>query len=143
MLTYSSDQSISDPTNILPGSSSCINPIFTDQPKLVIKQWCSSFLHANCHHQMTYCNLNIMVVYPLPYERLVRDYTRADKSSINTAGNKLDQDFLFTNNSVSQQVIIFSRTVMNVFPNVAPNKFVTFNDIIPPGTTSNIKDKIN
>ena len=84
-----------------------------------------------------------MVVYHLPYERLVRDCTRADKSSINAAGNKLDQEFLFPNNSVSQQVIIFSRTVMNVFPNVAPNKFVTFNGRNPAGMTSNIKDEIN
>ena len=32
---------------------------------------------------------------------------------------------------------------MNVFPNVAPNKFVTFNGRNPAGMTSNIKDEIN
>ena len=50
---------------------------------------------------------------------------------------------MFSNKSVNQQVIIFSQTVMNVFSNFVPNKFVTFNDRDPPWMTSNIKDKVN
>ena len=50
---------------------------------------------------------------------------------------------MFTNNSVSQQIIVFSSIVINIFLNVAPNKFVTFNDRDPPGRACNIKDKIN
>ena len=61
----------------------------------------------------------------------------------NAALNKVDWEFLFSNKSVNQQVVIFNRSVMNVFSNFVPNKFVTFNDREPPWMTSNIKDKIN
>ena len=55
----------------------------------------------------------------------------------------MDWEFLFSNESVNQQVIILNRTVMNVFLNFVPNKCVTFNDRKPPWMTSNIKDQIN
>ena len=55
----------------------------------------------------------------------------------------MDWEFLFSNKSVNQQVIIFNRSVMNVFSNFVPNKFVTFNDRDSPWMTSSIKDKIN
>ena len=100
-------------------------------------------LHTNCHHQVTYCNINLMIVYPSPYERLVWDYKRANESLINAALNKVDWEFLFSNKSVNQQVIIFNQSVMNIFSNFVLNKFVTFNDRDPPWMTSNIKDKIN
>ena len=73
-----------------------------------------------------------MIVYPPPYERLVWDYKRANESAISVTLNKVDWKFLFSNKSVKQQVIIFSRTVMNVFSNFVPNKSVTFNHRDPP-----------
>ena len=73
-----------------------------------------------------------MIVYLPPSERLVRDYKRANESAINVALHKVDCEFLFSNKSVNQQVIIFNRTVMNIFLNFIPNKFVTFNDRDPP-----------
>ena len=80
-----------------------------------------------------------MIVYPPPYECLVWDYKRASEKAINAALNKVDQEFLFSNKSVNQKVIIFNRTAMNVFSNSVPNKFVTFNDRGPQWMTSNIK----
>ena len=73
-----------------------------------------------------------MIVYLPPSERLVRDYKRANESVINVALHKEDCEFLFSNKSVNQQVNIFNWTVMNVFLNFVPNKFVTFNDRGPP-----------
>ena len=110
------DQLISDPTHILPASSFCI-----DQPNLVVDSGVHPSLHTNCHHQITYCNRNLMIVYSPPYERLVWDYKRPNESAINTALNKADWEFLFSNKSVNQQVIIFNRTVMNVLSNFDPN----------------------
>ena len=81
-----------------------------------------------------------MIVYPPPYERLVWDYKRANESVISATLNKVDSKFLFSNKSVKQQVIIFSRTVVNVFSNFVPNKSVTFNHRDPPWMTS---DKTN
>ena len=129
---YGFDQLISDPTPILPASSLCINLIFIDQLKLVVDSGVHPSFHTNCHHQITYCNINLMIVYSPPYERLVWDYIRANESVINAALNKVDWEFLFSNKSVTKQVIIFNQSVMNVFSNFVPNKFVTFNDSDPP-----------
>ena len=68
-----------------------------------------------------------MIVYPPPYEHVVWDYERA-RSVTNAALNKVDWEFLFSNKSINQQVIIFNLSVMNAFSNFVPNKFVTFND---------------
>ena len=68
---YVFDQLVSDPTHVLPASSSSFDLIFTDQPNLVIDNGVHPFLHTSCHHQITYYNLNLMIVYPPPYERLV------------------------------------------------------------------------
>ena len=55
----------------------------------------------------------------------------------------MDWEFLFFNKSINQLVIIFNQSVMNIFSNFVPNKFVTFNERDPSWMTSNIKDKIN
>ena len=104
---YGFDQLILDPTQILPASSSCIDLIFTDQPNLVVDSGVHPSLHANCHHQITYCKLNLMIAYP-PYEHLVWDYKRANGSAINATLNRVDWKFLFSNKSINQQVIIFN-----------------------------------
>ena len=87
---YGFDQLISDPTRLLPASSSRIDLIFTDQPNLGVDNSVHPSVHTNCHHQTTYCNINLMIVYPTPYERLVWDYKRANESAIKTALNKVD-----------------------------------------------------
>ena len=58
-------QLITDPTDILPQSSSCIDLIFIGQTNLVIKSGVYSSLHASCHHQVTHCQLNLKIVFPL------------------------------------------------------------------------------
>ena len=103
---YGFDQLISDPTHVLPASSLCIDLIFTDQPNLVVDSGVHPSLHINCHHQIAYCNINLTIVYPPPYEHLVWHYKRANESFINAALNKVDWEFLFSNKSVNQQVII-------------------------------------
>ena len=55
----------------------------------------------------------------------------------------MDWEFLISNKSANQRVIIFNGTVMNVFSNFVPNTFMTFNDQDTPWMTSSIKDKIN
>ena len=54
---YGFDQLISDPTHALSASSSCIDLTFTDQPNLAVDSGVYPYLHTNCHHQITYCNI--------------------------------------------------------------------------------------
>ena len=57
-------QIISDPSHILPQSSSCIDLFFADQPNYVTDCGTHPSLHPNCHHQITFCKLNLKVEYP-------------------------------------------------------------------------------
>ena len=70
-LLYGFSQLISEPTHILQNPSFCINLIFTDRPNLVINSRIKPSLHENCHHQITYAKINLQIIYPPPYHRLV------------------------------------------------------------------------
>ena len=61
-------QLISNPTHILPNSSSCIDLIFTDQTNLEVDTGVHLSLHPNYHHQITYCKFSLFIKYPTPYE---------------------------------------------------------------------------
>ena len=71
--SYGLSQIISDPTHILPNSSSCIDLIFTNQPNLVTENGVYPSLHPKCHHQIVFAKLNLNVEYPPLYERLIWD----------------------------------------------------------------------
>ena len=64
--THGLHQLISQPTHLLPTSSTCIDLIFTDQPNLVVNSGAHPSLHKNCHHQITFCKLNLKIEYPHP-----------------------------------------------------------------------------
>ena len=107
--THGVHQLISAPTHILRNSLSCIDLIFTDQPSLVVGSGVHPTLHENCHHQTTYFKLNLRIVYPPPYERLVWDFIRADVIAKITAINQVDWKFLFPCKKFHQQVIFFQK----------------------------------
>ena len=88
--TYGFHQLISDPTHLLPNSSSCIDFIFTDQPNLVVDSGVHPTLHGNCHHRIIVSKFNLMIEYPLPYERLLWDYKKASIDSIQKALEKIN-----------------------------------------------------
>ena len=115
-------QIISDPTHILPHSSSCIDLIFTDQPNYVIDSGTHPSLHPNCHHQITFCKLNLKVEYPPPYERLVWNFKKSNNDAIKKAIELVNWNFLFSNKSVHVQANIFNQTLMNVLSTYIPNK---------------------
>ena len=64
--THGLYQLISQPTHRLPTSSTCIDLKSTDQPNLVVNSGAHPSLHKNCHHQITFCKLNLKIEYPHP-----------------------------------------------------------------------------
>ena len=52
--SYGLTQIISEPTHILPHSSTCIDLLFTNQPNMVSESGVFPSLHNNCHHQIIY-----------------------------------------------------------------------------------------
>ena len=122
--------------------SSCIDLIFTDQPNYVIDCGTHPSLHPNCHHQITFCKLNLKVEYPLPYECLVWNFKKSNNDAIKKAIKLVNWNFLFSNKSVHEQVTIFNQTLMNIFSNYIPNKLITVDDKDPPWMNESIKKKI-
>ena len=86
---------ISQPTHLLPSSSTCIDLVFTDQSNLVVDSGVHSSFHKNFHHQITFCKLNLQIEYPPPYKRLVWDYKKADTNSIRKTLKQVNREFLF------------------------------------------------
>ena len=130
--THDFKQLISDATHILPQSTSCIDLIFTDQPNYVIDCGTHSSLNKNCHHQITFCKLNLKVEYPTPYQRLAWNFKKSNNDAIKRAIELVNWNSLFSHKNVHEQVAIFNQTLMNIFSNYIPNKFVTIDDNDPP-----------
>ena len=57
--SYCLSQIISDPTHIVPNSTSCIDLIFTNQHNLVIESGVHPSLHLKCHHRIVFAKLNL------------------------------------------------------------------------------------
>ena len=72
---YGFHQLISDPTHLLPNSSSCIDLIY-DQPNLAVDSGVHPTFHGNCLYQIIFNKFNLMIKYTPPYERLVWDYKK-------------------------------------------------------------------
>ena len=140
--SYGFQQLISEPTHILNNSSSCIDLIFTDEPNLVINSGTHLSLHLNCHHKITHFKIYLKITYPPPHKRLVWDFKRANIPSIRKAIKMVDWRFMFLNKSVHDQVSIFSNTLINIFSNYIPHRYVTVDDRDPPWMTEIIKNKI-
>ena len=93
--THGFKQLISDATHILPQSTSCIDLIFTDQPNYIIDCGTHPSLNKNCHHQITFCKLNLKVEYPPPYQRLVWNFKKSNNDAIKRAIELVNWNSLF------------------------------------------------
>ena len=76
-------QVISKPTNLEPHKNlSCIDLFVTDQPNIILDSGTRASLDSYCHQQIIYCKLNFKIPPPLPFERKIRHYNRADSAAI-------------------------------------------------------------
>ena len=135
-------QLINEPTHIQTNSSSCIDLIFTNQPNLYVNSGVHSSLHNNCHHQIVYSTFNLNIYYAPPYQRLVWDYKKADEKSIRKALDLVNWGRLFDHNNIDSQVMTLNETILNVFQNYVPNKYITIDDKDPVWMNETIKSKI-
>ena len=135
-------QLINEPTHTQTNSSSCIDLIFTNQPNLSVNSGVHSSLHPNCHHQIVYSTFNLNIYYPPPYQRLVWDYKKADEKSIRKALDLVNWERLFDHKNIDSQVMTLNETILNVFRNYVPNKYMTIDDKDPVWMNETIKLKI-
>ena len=140
--SYGFKQLMSEPTYILKNSSSCIGLISTDRPSLVIDSSTHPSLRPNFHYKIIHCKIDLKIIYPRSYMRLIWDFKRADTSSIRKAIKMIDWRCMFLNKNVPKQVSIFDKTLMNIFTNYIPNRYITIDDRDPPWMNEIIKKKV-
>ena len=99
-------------------------------------------LDNNCHHQITFAHINLLIEYPPPYHRLIWDYSKADIISIRKSISSINWSHLFSDNHIDIQGSIFEVCVLNVFKNFVPNKYVIFDDKEPVRMDQSIKQLI-
>ena len=121
----------------------CIDLIFVNQPNLVIDSVIHPSLHQNCHYQIIFCKLNLKIDYPPPYAHEVWDYGKAQTDLINRAIDQFDWINLFLDKNINEQVILFNRTILNIFHNFISNKIILCDDRDPPWMNEKIKHLIN
>ena len=121
---------------------SCIDLISTDQPNYIIDCGTHSSLNKNCHHQITFCKLNLKDECPPPYQHHLWNFKKANNYAIKKAIEPVNWNSLFSHKNVHEQVAIFNQILMNSFSNYIPNKFITIDDKDPQWMNEYIKRKI-
>ena len=95
-------------------------------------------LHPNGHHQIVHSSFNFNIYYPPPYQRLIWDYKKADANIIRNTLDSVNWERLFDSKNINEQVIALNETILNVFRNHVPNKYVTIDDKDPVRMNENV-----
>ena len=101
-----------------------------------------STLHSNCHHQIIHSGFNLNIYYPPPYERLIWDYKKADSTKIREALDSVNWERFFDKKDLNAQVKALNETILNVFRNYVPNKYITVDEKDPVWINEIIKSKM-
>ena len=70
------------------------------------------------------------------------DYKNADSKNIRKALDLVNWERLFDQNDISAKAAVFNETMLNVFRNYVPNKYITVDDKGPVWMNKTIKSKI-
>ena len=82
---------------------------------------------------------NLNISYSPRYQRLIWDYEKADSEKIKKALDSLNWEGLFNKKNIDVQVAAFNETILNVFRNYVPNKYITIDDKDPAWMNETIK----
>ena len=88
-------------------------------------------LHPNGHRQIVHSSFNLNISYPPPYQRLVRDYKKADSKNVRKALDSVNWERPCDQFDINAQVPAFNETILNVFRNYVLNKYITIDDKDP------------
>ena len=83
-------------THILQSSVSCIDPISTNQPNIVMDSGVHLSEYEKCLHQIIYSKLTLKIEHPTPYIYKIWDLSRSETDSINRSIEIFDWSYLFS-----------------------------------------------
>ena len=76
-----------------------------------------------------YSKLNLKIEYPPPYTHKIWDYNRSER--LNRSTETFDWSKLFPSKNIHERVKLFNKTLLNIFHNFIPNRFIACNDRDP------------
>ena len=128
-------QVISEPTNFEPHKNpSCIDLIVTDQPNIILESGTRASLDAYCHHQITYCRVNFRIPPPLPFERKIWHFNRANSAAIKRRMTSFPwRQHLNINTNPNWQIKTFTDVFFNIMSDFIPNEIKRFVPVIHLG----------
>ena len=80
-------------------------------------------LHPNCHHKIVYSSFNLTICYPLPYQRKIWDYKKADSTNIRKVPDSENWAKLSHQKDINAQISLLKKTILNVFQNFMSSKY--------------------
>ena len=86
--------------------------------------------------------MNLKVEDPPPYRHLAWNFKTLNNDTIKKAIVLVNWNFLFSNKSVRERVIIFNQISMKMFSNYISKELITVDDKDPPWMNESIKKKI-
>ena len=131
-------QVISEPTNFEPHKNpSCIDLIVTDQPNIILESGIRASLDSYCHHQIIHCKVNFRIPPPLPFERQICHFNRANSAAIKRCMVSFPwRQHLNLNTDPNWQVKAFTDIFLNIMSNFIPNETKRFVSRDPPMQSS-------
>ena len=138
-------QIISEPTNFEPNKNpSCIDLIATDQPNLILDCGTRASLDTFCHHQIIYCEINLRIPPPPPFERKIWHFNRANRAAIKRSMTTFPWlQHLNINTDPNWQVKTFTEKFLNIMSNFISNETKRFVPRDPPWITKPLKTMLN
>ena len=138
-------QLISEPTNFEPHKNpSCIDLVVTDQPNIILDCGTRVSLDSYCHHQIIHCKVNFRIPPPLPYERKIWHFNRANSAAIKRSMTSFPwRQHLNVNTDPNWQVKTFTDTLLNIMSSFVPNEIKRFVPRNPPWITKPLKTMLN
>ena len=112
-------QMIDKPTHILPGSASCIDLLFTNEPGLITNSGVHPSLFPRCHHQIIFAKFNFKIHFPPAYERLIWDFSKANVEGIKASLSSINWNTSLKGLNVNDQVEFLTNCIKNIFKNFA------------------------
>ena len=77
-----------------------------------------------------------------PYQKLIWDYKKADLKNIREVFDLVNWERRFGQKDINVQVAPFNETILNVFRDYVPNKYITVEDKDPVLMNETIKSKL-
>ena len=138
-------QLTSEPTNFEPHKNpSCIDLVVTDQPNVILGSGTRASLDSYWHHQIVHCIVNFRIHLPLPFERKMWHFNRANSATIKRSITSFPwRKHLNINTNPNWQVKTVTDTFVNIMSNFIPNETKKFVPRDPHWITKPLKTMLN